>query len=92
MLEKYTKKVFYYVNSQGTKYYLNKDKFEIDGEVDNYYFFTKEVRNTACEKPDKFGIGENDEFTPHLNNDLTFVGNDYGHSFEEVDDFYKNGK
>ena len=88
-MKKYTKKVFYYVNSKGTKYYLNTDKFEIEGEMDYYYFFTKEVRHTACEKPDNMGVAENDEFVPYLETNLTSNGDDYGHSSEIVDDFYK---
>jgi len=84
----HTKKVFYYVNSQGTKYYLNTKKFVIDGEEDNYFFFTEEVRHTACELRDNVGIKEDENFLPILKFNSKLECKDCGNIVEKVDDFY----
>ena len=52
---------FTHDNSKGTTYHLNcKDvTLKSTGRVQRIYFFSKDSRSTACDKPDGYNVKEN---------------------------------
>ena len=52
---------FQHTNSKGTNYHLNcKDvTLKSTGRVQRIYFFSKDSRSTACDKPDGYNVKEN---------------------------------
>ena len=52
---------FTHNNSKGTTYHLNcKDvTLKSTGRVQRIYFFSKDARSTACDKPDGYNVKEN---------------------------------
>ena len=52
---------FTHTNSKGTLYNLNKKDVTLKstGRVQTIYFFSKDARSTACDKPDGYNVKEN---------------------------------
>lgn len=50
---------FSFTNSKGNTYYLNTKEVEFGGKARPIYFFSKDVRDTACPLPDGYTVGEN---------------------------------
>ena len=52
---------FTHNNSKGRTYHLNKKDVTLKstGRVQTIYFFSKDARSTACDKPDGYNVKEN---------------------------------
>ena len=52
---------FTHTNARGTLYNLNKKDVTLKstGRVQTIYFFSKDARSTACDKPDGYNVKEN---------------------------------
>lgn len=49
-----------HTNSKGVTYHLNCKDVELrGGKVQRIYYFSKDARDTACEKPEGFKVNEN---------------------------------
>lgn len=49
-----------FVNSQGLSYHLNSKAVTLrGGKVQTIYYFSKDVRDTACELPEGYSVIEN---------------------------------
>ena len=52
---------FSHTNSKGQTYYLNSKDVTLKstGRIQTIYFFSKDARSTACDKPDGYKVKEN---------------------------------